>query len=611
MGVLAAVVGVVAAFLLARPTSAPARDRQRRRGGRRLVRGRGRHRSGGRRLRRQVARREAALEQSLKPLARRRDSMERVLDFSPHFYQGENLAEVAPAICDTAVATFGADGARVCTALGDDSIDILALCPDSDGVGPGSRSASEDFPDLESMLADHRPSFVRDLRETDLRGAGAAAPGRACRSSRPSAFPSSARRGRSDCWRSAGRTPSNEPADELMAIMQRFADQAAIAWQNALRLEAQRQADALHETLHRVVALAPSFHISGTKEQVARAICEAAVATFDCDRASLYRCEGDRLRVLDCVPPLESHPRGRTFPLSEDMPLVHEIRSRTPTFIPDVNDPSRRLRPWPAEVDPPSRHARSALYVPVRFNERGPQNLLVLSWNEPREQPDEQLPGHRRAVCRPGGPRAQQRRRPSACTPGSKPASSPPPPSITLFCRVVTRYRTGEQRLRLGGDFVGSTADAGRIAPVLRHRRRQRPRARRRRPGSDPPLDLEGPGACRREPAQDRLASCVRCSWPNGESPIAFATILVGHIDLQEHAAFLRQRRPPAPAARHRHGSLRSRPRLHPLGFDRGAATGRCITFPCRRRWSLFCYTDGLIDARVAPGASDGTARTG
>ena len=76
--------------------------------------------------------------------------------------------------------------------------------------------------------------------------------------------------------------------------MQRFADQAAIAWQNALRLEAQRQGGRLHETLERVVALAPTFHITGSREEVARAICEAALATFECSgpRCTAWRATG-------------------------------------------------------------------------------------------------------------------------------------------------------------------------------------------------------------------------------------------------------------------------------------------------------------------------------
>ena len=64
-------------------------------------------------LRRQVVRREAALGQALSRSLVAREKMERVLDFSPQFHRGGDLAEVAQAICDTALETFGSDGAQL------------------------------------------------------------------------------------------------------------------------------------------------------------------------------------------------------------------------------------------------------------------------------------------------------------------------------------------------------------------------------------------------------------------------------------------------------------------------------------------------------------------
>ena len=148
-----------------------------------------------------------------------------------------------------------------------------------------------------------------------------------------------------------------------------------IAWQAALRVEAQRQADTLRETLDRVLALAPTFHITGTREEVAEAICDAALETFDCTAAALYRIEGDRLRVLAGYRTSRPCSRGLTFPLTGEMPLARELRSRAPTFVADVTRPRRSVQPWPPEV---IRRAgtRSALYVPLRDRRaRSPQSL--------------------------------------------------------------------------------------------------------------------------------------------------------------------------------------------------------------------------------------------
>ncbi len=253
------------------------------------------------------------------------------------------------------------------------------------------------------------------------------------------------------------------PADELLAIMQRFADQAAIAWQNALRVEARRQADTLRETLERVVALAPTFHITGTREEVAQAICEAAVNTFDCSGASLYRVEGDRLRVLDSAPRLESLSRGKTFPLTEDMPLVardafahthlRPRRQRSEPLHPALAGGGRApgghaFRPVRAH---PLRRARSSESPGSQLG-ASPARSPTSSFLVIVERFADQVA---LALTNASAERLHARLEASL---------SPSTPIDHPLLDVVTRYRTGEQRLRLGGDFVGSTPDQGRAA---------------------------------------------------------------------------------------------------------------------------------------------------
>jgi serine phosphatase RsbU (regulator of sigma subunit) len=552
----------------------------------------------GRNLRRQVARREAALEQALSRSLSARDKLERVLDFSPQFFRGESLAEVADTICETALTTFGADSACV-YALKDDALEILALTPAVEGMRRGFAVSVSEFPDLETMLADHRPSYVRDVTKRHPAE-------QALRLTREFGIVSAVRVpivgpvGLVGLLGLGWHKVTERPADGLMAIMQRFADQAAIAWQNALKVEAQRQADDMHETLHRVVALAPTFHITGTTEKVANAICEAALKAFDCQGVSIYRVEGDRLRVLDCAPPLESLPAGRTFPLSEDMPLTHEIRSPAPTFIPDVADTSRSVRPWPPEI---VRQAatRSALYVPLRFNERGPQNLLILNWDKPREQPDAsflvivQRFADQAALALTNASAERLHARLEA-------SLLPTTPVVHPLLRAITRYRTGEQRLRLGGDFVGSTVTAdGRLHFVIG--------------------DVSGHG-----PDAAALGATLRSTWKAlalaGEStpktvavmrdvlitervePNAFATIVAGWVDVGDHSlSCINAGHPPPLLITDKVTPLASPP-TSPLGVDKRAERP-LQRFPLPERWSVFCYTDGLIDARVTPGVPE------
>jgi serine phosphatase RsbU (regulator of sigma subunit) len=548
-------------------------------------------------LRRQVAAREIELEQTLDLTASSRDTLARLLDLGPQFFKGETLAEVAATVCDTAVSTFGADSSRL-YGLGNGTIDILALSPATEEIRPGFTLWRSDYPDIETVLAQHRPSFVRDLSQSHLKGAarrlrvgiGIVSTVRA-----PIIGPA----GPIGILGLGWNSEIDGPSDESLAAIQRFADQVAIAWQSALRLEAQRRADALNETLHRVVALAPSFHISGTKEEVARAICEAAVATFDCDRGSLYQVQGDRLRVLDCFPPLDSLPTGRTFALSEDMPLVREIRSHKPTFIPDVDHPSRQVRPWPPEIISQAG-TRSALYVPVRFTERGPQDLLVLSWTQPRERPDDNFMvvverfADQLALALASSSAERLHARLEASLLPTAPVDHP-------LLRAVIRYRTGEHRLRLGGDFVGSTVDAGGILHFIIG-------------------DVSGHG-----PDAAALGATLRSTWkalalageslPKTVSVMravllserrdlnAFATVLAGRIDVEEHELFcINAGHLPPLLITDRVTPLETEPSA-PLGFDK-AGDRPVHHFPLPGKWSLFCYTDGLIDAPVAPGAS-------
>jgi serine phosphatase RsbU (regulator of sigma subunit) len=549
-------------------------------------------------LRRQVAHREAALEQALGRSLHAREQMERVLEFSPQFYESEDLDEVGRAICETAVETFGADGARLYTVEGDFMV-LFALAPPSNRIAPGLTLALSDLPELERMLVDRRPSFIRDVRQTRLRGTAIHLQNELQIVSTvriPVFSPDRIAAILALGWDHA----IERPADELMAIMQRFADQAAIAWQNALRAEARLQADALHETLERLVALAPSFQTTGTREQMARAICDAAVSTFDCSGASLYRVEGDRLRVLDSSPELESLSRGKTFPLTEDMPLVSEIRSRTPTFIPDVTVPSRSIRPWPEEV---VRRAgtRSALYVPTRFDERGPQNLLVLNWSEPREQPDEHLLiiierfADQVALALSNASAERLHARLEASLLPTTPVDHP-------LLEVVTRYRTGEQRLRLGGDFVGSTPTKdGGLSFVIGDVSGHGPDAA----ALGATLRATWKSLVLAEQSIPRIVSVLRqVLLADKTEPNAFATVIVGQIDLKSRTlSFVNAAHLPPILIADRALSLDTVP-ASPLGFDKGAPWS-LRSFPLPERWALFCYTDGLIEARVAPGASE------
>lgn len=550
-------------------------------------------------FRRQVTRREAALQQALGRSLSAREQMERVLEFSPQFYQSMHVDETVAAICEAAVETFGADGARL-YAIQNDSMEMLALAPPSADIEPGMMLPLFDFPDMQETLTQRRPSFIRDVRFVTTQPA-------ALELRRQLNLVSAIRvpiinpAGPTGIL-SLGWTHAIErPADDLLAIMQRFGDQAAIAWQSALRAEAQQRADELYETLERVVTLAPSFHITGSPEEVAEAVCEAALSTFGCSGVALYRVEGDRLRVLDHQPPLEGLAAGRVFPLGTEPPPGADSLSPTPTFIPDISDPSACVWPCTPEITRLGG-ARSVLYVPVRIEEHTPQHLLVFSWDQTIDEPDPGLLvvverfADQAAVALSNAAVERLHARLEASLRPSMPVDHP---GLT----IITRYRTGEQRLHLGGDFIGSTPlgqtglqfvigdvsghgpDAAALGATLRSTWKALALA-----GADVLEAVEG---MRRMLLAEKVQSGI------------FATIVAGAVDVTERRmSFVNAGHvPPLLLADGRVTLLEVDP-SPPLGFDGGTPlTLRCVPLP--ERWSLFLYTDGLIDVRVAPGSAE------
>jgi serine phosphatase RsbU (regulator of sigma subunit) len=543
-----------------------------------------------------VRRRETALERALSRSLTAQDVLRRVLEFSPQLHLEGNLATVAPAICETAVATFGPDSARL-YALRGSTLELLALCPQEATIKPGVSFPIEEYPDLEEVLRNRRPSFQRDLRQSALKGTPLQLQ-RELDIISVIHLPIIGGGGVIGLLSVSWDHLIGKPSGELLAIMQRFADQAAIAWQNALRVEAQEREQELRTTLDRVLALAPSFHISGAREKVAEAICEAAVATFTCGAASLYRVEGDRLCLLSRVPQSGEAKPGLILPLGSE---IERLNSTRPIFIADMAGTLGSIHPWARQIADQTG-VGSALLIPLRLNERGPRNLLVLSWNEIKERPGESLLvvmqrfADQAALALTNASAAQLHARLEASLLPSAPVALP-------GLHIATRYRTGERRLSLGGDFLGAIADdqhrlhftvgdvsghgpnAAALGATLRSTWRALAMA-----GHDLTYILT-------------VMTRVLLSERPGDS--AFATLVAGTLNLESRKLTLINagHLPPILATGGEATPLVTSP-TPPMGFadpSRYAATD----FPLPSDWALLCYTDGLIDARLSPDCNE------
>jgi serine phosphatase RsbU (regulator of sigma subunit) len=86
--------------------------------------------------------------------------------------------------------------------------------------------------------------------------------------------------------------------------------------------------------------------------------------------------------------------------------------------------------------------------------------------------------------------------------------------------------------------------------------------------------------------------------------PNAFATIVAGYIDLEGSSLTVANVGHPPPLLITDRVISLDTPPVAPLGFGviKDGPMGR---FPLPAQWSLLCYTDGLIDARTAPGSDE------
>jgi serine phosphatase RsbU (regulator of sigma subunit) len=82
--------------------------------------------------------------------------------------------------------------------------------------------------------------------------------------------------------------------------------------------------------------------------------------------------------------------------------------------------------------------------------------------------------------------------------------------------------------------------------------------------------------------------------------PNAFATILLGSVDIDRHDLALCNVGHLPPLLLTDTVTSLDTPPSPPLGFNRGRRPPP-RSFPLPDRWSLFCYTDGLTDARLGP----------
>ena len=229
------------------------------------------------------------------------------------------------------------------------------------------------------------------------------------------------------------------------------------------------QAHRSRDALDRVVGATPLFHARGGPAQVARAICDVARETFDCDLVALFAIEGERLRLLARSPYLASG--GDRLLMEPSAELQHELAENLlPQFIEDVRLAGGPRMPRAVTAD---EAQVSAIRAPVLLDDQ-PVALLAMSWERQMPTPERgdllivQRFAEHAAVALAQAQRAQAQQDAAALYRRFQSSLSPVVSVETTNLKVATYYRPGEGRMLLGGDFIDAvTRPNGSVAAVI------------------------------------------------------------------------------------------------------------------------------------------------
>jgi len=357
------------------------------------------------------------------------------------------------------------------------------------------------------------------------------------------------------------------------------------------------ESEAAKAAVESILSLAPSFHRFEGYDDVIRAICEGARETFASHTVSLYCYDKGRIILLRRDPATPLMTPGLKIDPAQFPGLVQVLESGVPGYVVDA-----LTEHWPAQETEMARSSglRSILRIPILLAPAA-AFLLVIGWAEIRPTLDParlvlaQRFADQAAVAleHAEADLLHKRLEQSLLS-----RSRDPHPRF----EVQIRYRTGERRLGLGGDFVdyvvhddgglsfvigdvsGHGPDAAALGATLRSGWRA----------------LAAAGA----PPRQTLDSLDKVLFSERSARNMYCTLLTGRIDGPTGSLTLANAgHPPPLVVADRARLLPVRPML-PLGCERPDGW-RLEVFRLPRDWSLLLYTDGLFEGAVSPGSTE------
>jgi serine phosphatase RsbU (regulator of sigma subunit) len=346
--------------------------------------------------------------------------------------------------------------------------------------------------------------------------------------------------------------------------------------------------------LERVARLAPTFYKVRDTSALPKAICDAALSTFESSSSSLYRLDGDKLALVGANPETDLHRPGKVFTCSDLPGLIEAAQVNSPEFESDVLSQPRS--DYGGDMIR-SLSTRSVLRIPINVSERETY-LLVVGWQKPKEQLDSELIALARRFADQAAV-ALEKAEVDELHSRLEERLLPRSLGVQSGVRVNVRYRPGEQRLGIGGDFVDILPDhEQRLHFVIG--------------------DVSGRG-----PDAAALGAALRSSWraltlagtrleavlvalqkllqSERREENTFSTILAGNVDPARTTLFLANAGHPPPILISGGARFVSLIPSLPLGFEHKEERHLTrVALP--PSWSLVCYTDGLYEGSFSPG---------
>jgi serine phosphatase RsbU (regulator of sigma subunit)/anti-sigma regulatory factor (Ser/Thr protein kinase) len=308
-----------------------------------------------------------------------RQALDRILQVAPSF-RSDTAQDVAAAICHEARTTFGADYG-VLWRLRDGRLRLIRIDPVQESLPPGREWPIADFPGLARAVGSLAMSFVPDVLE-EARGGGLELVHElGIRSSlrTPILVGGRAELVLSLSW----QVVVSEPDRSTLAIVRRFADQAALALEELERRRAEADAARRAEEMRRLQEVTAALSLAATPLDVSNTCLEHALRTVGAD-AGFVVLTGPDGTTVDLVTSSgytdDELEAWRSHGLDADVPFARAIASGEPVWAP---------APEEMEAFAAAAGSTDAGWVSLPLKTRaGVRGALHLSFRRPRELTD-------------------------------------------------------------------------------------------------------------------------------------------------------------------------------------------------------------------------------